>query len=113
MCGGDCVHADAGRVDGRSNGLGSTGTLFLTRVALGTPHDTDVPLQQIRRPPTLSGVVDKPGAPIATTERRCDCVVASKRSGAASSPYREFMIYDRRQVYGEFQVQYIRRRGAK
>ena len=100
--------AYAGKVDGKSNGIGSQGTLFLSRVALGTPHLTDEPLQQIRRPPTLSGLVDKPGAPVASTERRCDSVVASKKSGHDGSPYREFMIYDRRQIYGEFMVQYTR-----
>lgn len=105
--------AYAGKVDGKSNGIGSQGTLFLTRVALGTPHRTDVPLKQIRRPPTVTGLVDKPGAPIATTDRRCDSVVASKKSGFAGSPYREFMIYDRRQAYGEFMVQYVRRGPAE
>ena len=95
-----CSKADAYAGPGAR---GERAKLIVARVVLGTPHVTKVPLNGVRRPPTLSGAFDGGTRP-PTAERRCDSVVFD----GTGKNYREFVVFDRNQCYPEFVVEYER-----
>ena len=95
-----CSKADAYAGPGAP---GERAKLIVTRVVLGTPHVTRVPLNGVRRPPTLSGAFDGGPRP-PTAERRCDSIVFD----GTGKNYREFVVFDRSQCYPEFVVEYER-----
>jgi hypothetical protein len=70
--------------------------MFLSRVCLGYPHKTTVPMHQIRRPPTMDGVLDG---------RAHDSVVYEPTTG---HNYNEYIVYDRSATYPEYLIEFNR-----
>ncbi|EKX33036.1 hypothetical protein GUITHDRAFT_53894, partial [Guillardia theta CCMP2712] len=71
--------------------------MFLVRAALGSPYETTAKMTNQRRPPAGSD------------SRLFDSVIALTREthpGSFLQWHREFVVYDRRQAYPEFLIQY-------
>lgn len=108
-------------------GKGSVGevtTMFLSRVVLGCPYNTDQSLEQLRRPPCIQGHFDlnlswndevqfgKPwrdkGVPFEIcNHHRFDSVMGDFKIDQKNKNYREFVVYER-QCYPEFCITYER-----
>jgi hypothetical protein len=77
--------------------------LFLSRVMLGVPHNTDVAMNGIRRPP----VMDNRKWTVAPG-RTYDSVLADMRPRDPNFRFREFIIYKGSQAYPEYLIEYTR-----
>ena len=87
---------------------GGTCFMFLVRASLGTAVETRVPRNGLRRPPCVNGDFDGAGRPTICSHPRADSVVAPFGPGCFLQKYREFMIYDRHQVYPELLIEFKR-----
>eukprot|EP00929_Paragymnodinium_shiwhaense_P119511 TRINITY_DN91426_c0_g1_i1.p1 TRINITY_DN91426_c0_g1~~TRINITY_DN91426_c0_g1_i1.p1 ORF type:complete len:477 (+),score=121.18 TRINITY_DN91426_c0_g1_i1:112-1542(+) len=117
----------AGRYNeqGHPNGtVGEIASMFLARVSLGCPYQTNQSLEQLRRPPCVEGHFDlnlsfneevvfgKPwrqkGVPFTICRHsRFDSVMGDLTIDGKEKLYREFVVYGQ-QAYPEFSIQYER-----
>eukprot|EP00927_Polykrikos_kofoidii_P000445 TRINITY_DN10163_c0_g2_i1.p1 TRINITY_DN10163_c0_g2~~TRINITY_DN10163_c0_g2_i1.p1 ORF type:complete len:1003 (+),score=153.01 TRINITY_DN10163_c0_g2_i1:123-3011(+) len=86
--------------DPTSSSRGEVAQMFLCRVALGRVFVTQERMTGLRRPPCIEGHVDQK---LRCDHLRCDSVVF-----AGSHKYREFVLFDKDQVFPEFLVEYTR-----
>jgi len=127
----DCYGGRYNSMDGPEGSYTSVdevATMFLCRVAMGTPHLTQQSMEQLRRPPCLKGHFDfnLTFKPVTITSAGCkqwadkgvefeicdhprfDSVIADLTIDGGTKLYREFVVYDK-QAHPEFCITYKRK----
>jgi hypothetical protein len=89
---------------------GCTFYMFVARVCLGFPHDTDEPMRGVRRPPTMAQVPGRAHDSIHfhrdwDPQRECFC-----HDRAEHHHYDEFIVYDQAQTYPEYLIEFHRKK---
>lgn len=107
--------------------VGEEATMFVSRVAMGTPYVTNQSLEQLRRPPCVQGHFDlnltfnpdvkfgkpwkyKDGVEFKICQHpRFDSVIGDYQIEGMTKLYREYVVYDK-QCYPEYCVKYRRKK---